>query len=112
MPRITIDATPHPTAERHHHYNTDNYPIFVGRDAISSRRTWDLYANERGYLASIAVDEGRSSSHMGDAAHVRGLILNYDWPWELSEAGADLIGREFIERVNSQETATSRQPAT
>jgi hypothetical protein len=54
----------------HSHYNRINFPHFVVNNG-----NWDIYANDKGYCASIPTPEaetqGCNATHFGDAEYVR-----------------------------------------
>lgn len=54
---------------RHDYYNRDAFPHYV-----CNHGNWDIYANGRGYCASIPTDEaaadGCKATHFGDLGYV------------------------------------------
>lgn len=53
------------------HYNTDNYPHFVMHHG-----NWDIYTNEQGACAAIAVNPQCQSTQFGDLAYVRKTLCH------------------------------------
>ena len=81
--------TPRKPTDDHPYYNVQQFPIYIGRPDHSN---WEIYANERGKLASIAVEPGAQSTHYGDARHLRRLFdACPTWNWELTLAGWRMI---------------------
>jgi len=87
-----------PQADSNSYYNTERFPTLI---AVDSCNCWDIYGNDDGKLACIAIEDGRLSSHFGDRHHVRRLILSGSFSHrELTIAGQLLIGVRWLNAVN------------
>ena len=92
----------------HDIYNVRNYPILIAKD----RGNWDIYANESGFLASIAVVPGCVSTGFGDRWHLASILLNYPCrDWSLTMAGCRLLGKRIIRAWHEKRRATRCNPS-
>lgn len=97
--QINIDPNlkPLPITDVSNGYSPANYPHFVGCD----NSNWQLYANDAGRLASVAVKPGCISTHFGDVNHVKRIIANYGRNYTLTPYGAELIGERFLNYLST-----------
>lgn len=97
MPLVTRTAEPAQPIGDSDYYNLKFYPHFVGRHTDNA---WDVYANDKGRTAAIAVSEGRLSTHFGDRGHLIYLMRQFNgWDWQLSEYGVQFVGEKVLSQL-------------
>jgi len=94
---INPELKPLPTYDAESGYTPEAYPHFVGCD----NSNWQIYANDAGRFASLAIKPTCKSTHFGDLRHMRHIIGDYRRPYTLTPKGAELIGQDFLNYVNS-----------
>jgi len=96
---VTIDPNlqPLPVFDESNGYSPANYPHFVGCD----NSNWQLYANDAGRFASIAIKPTCKSTHFGDTLHVKRILAHYARNFTLTPKGAELIGHDFLKYLET-----------
>jgi len=79
-------------ADNHARYNTRRFPHFVAQHSPN----WQIYANDTGYLASIAIIKGCESTTFGGISYLRSAIRGSSHKWEVSDHGRNLLGETFM----------------
>jgi hypothetical protein len=96
---IKIDSTLQalPVFDHSSGYTPENYPHLVA----CSDSNWQIYANDAGRLASIAVKPTCKSTMFGDVHHIRHIMSHYGRNYTLTPYGASLIGERFLDYLRT-----------
>jgi hypothetical protein len=97
--QINIDPNlkPLPITDDSDFHTLAAYPHLVACD----QSNWQIYANDFGRLASLAVVPGCKSTMFGDVAHIRYIMQQFGRKYTLTPYGAALIGERFLNYLST-----------